>query len=370
MGEEPARQWRIAGRRSERVWVFADYGLASEIALQRRRDQFLKETGIVLTREIVSLTAPANGRVPLPIDVLTLRRLAWVTPAGVVTPLKRDDEWSLSKFLRSWRANPADPASLYPTVYSTGVTPPLSAQLGPVPISPGFFDMLVVALGNVFTPATAATLVGVPDDWTWVVKWGALADLLSQDGLAKDPQRAAYCEARWQQGVALAIRASVMLNAEISSTPIQLHSVNDGDSYLRTWQTTPGTPTKAFTAGHNVLALAKPPDTNGIGPPYSVDLDVVANMPVPVAGTDCLNVGLDLAELDIIYDYVEHLALFKEGPGQLDAAMALFQRFSRACNITVALDYASTPDRAAIMGQTMQDEKVHPRNAPSTEPPL
>lgn len=331
-------------------------------AIQRRRDQFLRETGAVVTRAVLVVTPDANGRFTLPSNVVTVRRMAWIMANGTVIPLTRDDEWGLTHYRQTWQT-PVDPTSQWPTVYSVGVTPPLQVQLGPPPADSGSIEILAIVLGGPIDP-TVPNLLSVPDDWAWVVKWGALADVLNIQGTAYDPQRAAHAQARWELGIKMATQASVLLAGYINSVVTQTYSVSDADSYQRTWETTPGVPTKILTTAQNLLALAPPP--NGTST-YVVTVDVVANIPVPVNPTDCVNLGIDDSVLDAIYDYAQYLAIFKEGPAQAEQALPLYQRFAAVCGVTTALDQASVPTRGPILQQTIQDVRVHPRVIPVEE---
>jgi hypothetical protein len=199
--------------------------------------------------------------------------------------------------------------------------------------------------------------MGIPDDWVWCVKWGALADLLNIPGPNMDPVRAAYCEQRYQQGVLMAQKASVVLNAWIGGVQTRITSVVDADQYKRSWQTTPGAPSLVLTMGQSFVAMSPPPDANG---PYSVTLDVVTNIPVPASLADCYFEG-GVSVLDALYNYAVHLAQFKEGPGQLQASMDLLNQFFRVAGVTVKIDLSQTPDRDALMGRTAQDERTVPR---------
>jgi hypothetical protein len=322
-------------------------------ALQTKRDQFLRETGAVLTRELQATTIPVSGRVSIPVDVITIRRMAWVTTGGSITPLRRTDEWAMSAFLRSW--NMRQIGQTLPTVYSTGVTPPLSVQLAP-PVGTGTLDLLSVIRGPALNP-TVGELVSIPDDWTWVIKWGALADLLSQSGLASDVPRANYCMARWAQGVKAAQVAAVVLAAQINGSVARLAALQEADDYKRSWQSMGGIPTSVLTAGHNVIALAPMPPTM-----FNITLDVVRNMPLPVNLNACLMVDSSVEEA--LLDYCQHLAWFKEGPSQLDASMPLLQRFMRLCGVVTELDEAQVPDRGPIFAQTQQEDRIHARRLP------
>lgn len=330
-------------------------------ALNSRLQQFLLETGAVQTRTTVSETPDADGRIALDPTVMTIRRAAWTANSRTI-PLTREDEWGFAHYARTYPQNPAQPVATWPTGYSVGVTPPLSVQLAPAPVSPGSLDLVAVQTGA--TLDLTAVPLGIPDDWSWVVKFGALAELLSRDGVAFDPTRAAYCEARWQQGITLAKAASVVLNGVIAGNLVTLRSLADLDAYRRNWQTTPGTPTNLALAGQNLIALSVTPDNV-----YTVTLDLVVNVPLFTLGTltDC--VAVDAPLRDAYLDYCQHLALFKEGPQQVQTAMALFERFQRLCGVTTMVDSASVPNRGPLLQQTSQDVRIKDREAP-VEPAL
>ncbi len=327
-------------------------------AIRQARDQFLRETGSVLTHSVTPAVTPSSaGRISVSSDVLQIRRAAWIMASGSVVPLKREDEWAMTSYaLKSWQAPTQNPTQTYPTGYSVAVSPPSVVQLAPPPTDPGSIDLLTINAGADLDPTTGV-LLGIPDDWTWVVKWKALGDLLRQEGLAWDPERAQYCISRWKHGVGLASQASVVLAAQIDGQPVKVRSVSDCDSYRRTWQTPASTPLKpnsVLTDGQNVVAIA--PVQNQA---YTVTLDVVANVPIPAAGSDCLSITESIFEP--ILDYAQHLALAKEGPGQLSQAMSLYNSFERETQVTTRMDQGNVPNRGAIFQQTSQDPSVFPR---------
>ncbi len=331
-------------------------------AIRTRRDQFLLESGAVQTRTVRNVNVPPqNGRVPLDQAVMTLRRVAWVTePEETVHPLQRDDEWSLNNFSRAWVQNPARPGSKWPIAYSVGVTPPLVCQIGPPPLDTGRLDMVSINQGAAVDP-TSPTVLGVPDDWCWIVKFGALVDLLNRDGLALDPARSAYCQMRWEHGIRLAAAAPVVLTARVNNVVMPIVSLADMDAYSRSWQSTSGVPKKIILAGQNLVALGPPPNNGAPSSGYAVRLDVVRNAYVPVLTTDYLQIGEQ--SLDTILDYSQHLALFKEGPMQLETSQALLQRFLRTSGINTSLTWSSVPNRGAMLNQQRQDERAQSRLA-------
>ena len=203
---------------------------------------------------------------------------------------------------------PPEPSVPYqgpPQVYSVAATPPVSLQLGPPPAVVGNLDLVVVQSGPQLS--LGPSVLGVPDDLAWGVKWGVLADLLSRDGQAKDPTRALYCEQRYREAVELAALYPTIVQTAVNGVPVFTGSVFDMDAFANGWQNAPaGTPTAAGLVGRNLLALSPAP-ANGA----QVYLDMVVNIPVPVLAGDYLQVPPDV--IPAILDYAQHLASFKMG---------------------------------------------------------
>lgn len=330
-------------------------------AVQSRRDLFLQQTGAVLTRAVTAYAAAADGILDLDESVLTVHRAGWRPTAGAsaqfLRVLRRTDEWGSDHFRPLW-VTPAVPMG-----YSTAGTPPLQLQLMPPATDAGELDLISVSRGPQFTDPAVETLLGVPDDWAWVVKYGALADLLGGDGLQIDPIRADYCEKRWEQGVAMAISASAAISARISGSPCTIGALADADSYSPMWQLVAGTPLRVLAAGQNLVATWPPANADNL----AVDLIVVRNAPVPVADTDVIQVGADL--YDTILDLAQHAATFKEGGQQLQQAQGLMQSAASVAGITLAIQQASQPSRAPLLEQTRNDTQSQPRALDPVEIP-
>jgi hypothetical protein len=326
-------------------------------ALQRRRDRFLLETGLIATWHTLAISSPTIGRLALPEAIMTVRHVGWnsADPSLPSCALLRSDEWDFGSFAPDWIQNPTD----LPSAYSVSVTPPLQLQIAPPPMVSGLLDMISIDRGAVLAPS-APTILGVPDDWAWAIKYGALADLLGQDGLSSDLARAAYCEARWRQGVQLASAAPVVLTARINDQTAYLGSVGDADVYRPFWRSELGSPDTVLLAGSNLLTLTP---CNPTGVIASSTLDVVRKTPVPQTLVDYLQIGPEL--LDPLYDYAQATALFKDGPAAVQQAQPLLDRFLRAAGVSAGLATMSSPNRADLEGQTLQDERALPRAMPS-----
>lgn len=272
-------------------------------AIVRRRNQFLADTGIVLTHSTQAVASPSIGRQALRDSVIDVRRASWVgaSPFDYYRTLWREDERALVLANSDWAST-----SGTPICYSVMAPPPLQMQLAPAPVSSGRLDLVCVESGAALDPATSATALGIPDDLTPAIKWGALADLLGIDGQSRDPARAAFAEQRYQQFVALARMLPLVINAELGGGSIVPTTLNDLDAGSADWQNNSGVPAYLALAGWSMFALFPVPDAYG---PYSVTLDVVRKAPVPASAGSYVQVGRE--QIDMILDYAEHLALFK-----------------------------------------------------------
>lgn len=313
--EDPTADW-AAGWAGTAMFSMDDVAHC----LQKRRNKFLADTGCYITRTVADSGGPIGGRIVLADNIIDVRRVARDN-SGVMTNLWRVNEEELTAFDTSWAA----PAAQDPTEYSVMATPPLTVQLSPAPLAAATLDMLTVSAGSDFTPAVAATVVGVPDDMAWIVKWGAMADLLLKDGPARDPERAKYCEERYQHGVALARLATPIVQARIGSLPLTVCALAELDAYSPGWQShTAALPTTLATAGMNYIALDPPPNVG-----VAVYLDVVQNAPVPSDDADLVQIGREM--VSTILDYAVHLAMFKVGGGEWQATTQLMEQFLLMC---------------------------------------
>jgi hypothetical protein len=337
------------------TWTGTDQFTLEQIsgAIQASRDQFLTETGAVLTRSVTTYAAPpASGRIALDESVVSVRRAAWrPTATALLRPLMRTDEWAGTHYQVSWGTSTQPPSA-----YSVSVTPPLELQLMPKPAAGGDLDLVAIQMGATIDPLVE-TALGIPDDFAWVVKYGALAELLSNDGLAYDPLRAAYCQQRWEAGIDMARSAAVVLNVQIGTEaggtlPVTTSGLSAADTYSPLWQLLTGVPRLVLLAGQNLMAMAAPP---GGGGPYTVTCDVVRNAPVPTDPTDILQVSQDLYES--VLNIAQHLALFKQGVGELELATSLLERAAKDAGIDLQLQQAAQPDRTGAFGQQQADRR-------------
>jgi hypothetical protein len=295
-------------------------------ALQDRINTWVSDTGSGVTRNIQNVgSGPTASRVFLPDAVLDVRRAAWRTPSGVYTTLWRDDEYAMQAFRNPGSLTPVDP----PLVWGKFTIPPVGIEVYPPPLNPGEVETLVVTSGpqvgtNPAAVVNTPTVLNIPENFVWGVVFGVLSDLLSADGPARDPARAAYAESRCQESVELYRIQPTLLQTQINGVPVWTGSVFEMDAFLASWQSQPGPPQFAGMAGRNLVAFGPVPDAS-----YSVAVDVAANMPL-TNGVDTAYLQVDRGAIDPLLDYVQHLASFKMAGAEFAGSDKLRQNFYTA----------------------------------------
>ena len=167
-------------------------------ALNGRQQRFLQATGVVLSRTTLP-TIPNTHHFDLPEDWLVTRRLAWQGPDGSYREIPPADGWSADHAERTWLHETAR----RPRIYMETDPPTLRVRLAPASYDNGILHVLYVA--SPATLGTSGVAFTAPDEVVAPIKYGVLADLLLKRGPAFDPDRAAYCEARFSEGVEAAL---------------------------------------------------------------------------------------------------------------------------------------------------------------------
>ncbi len=319
-------------------------------AIQQSRDEVLSETGCTLTQ---SLVAAMTGRTYLVDTTLGVRRVAWIPVTGFgYSPnmLVPSDLWAQQSF----EAGFPQAATGIPLTYRFTTEPPLGFDVDVQPVLPGQWDLLTInAGGDLLT--TASTILPIPNDWCWVVKWGSLAQLFSRDDVASDQFRSKYCLARYKQGLAAMRAAPALLGARINNVPVVVTALTDGDFYNANWQATAvGTPTDLYYAGLNMVALSPIPSTAL----HSVTASVVRNMVLPSADSDFIQVGRD--DVAAILDESQHVAMLKCGGAEFAETFPLHGNFLRRCMLYNAKLSAAGLYLEFLDGRGQRDDQIHP----------
>lgn len=346
---EPANDWGVSS-----VWAGTDMFNMDDLqsALQRRRNQWLFDTGQVLS--FSKTTYAPTSRIPLDEAVIDVRRAAWITLDGsgneaAVFDLPLTDEFTLARQFPQWVTTPGTPR-----VASLSVTPNIQLQLAPIPNDTGKLHLITVNNG-VNLDVTAGVAVGVLQDFTPYLKWGALADLLAKDGPANDVERSRYCEQRYQEGVVLSSIFATVLNCEVNGQAVQSTDVTTLDRQIPGWQgSATGTPQQVAFAGHNLIALFPVP----VGG-ESITMDVVRNAPIPAADGDNLQFGKEL--LDTMLGECVHIAMFKCGGAEFQSTLELHNRFIRAAAEMNEKLKANAQEFAALASASTGDDRRNPR---------
>lgn len=315
-------QFHLMEPLSPDVWIGTDMFTMDQLvnALQKRRDQFLVETGVEQEFDNGAFTVLGGGRFEFPEGVMDIQRLEWAELAGPKTHLWRSDEWSRDSLDVEWALN-SDPT---PQQFSIILENPLRIQLMPAPALPGSLERIVTKSG-VTLDAVTNPLVGVPDDWAWAVKWGAMADLLGMENQARDAARAEYCESRYRMGVELCMNAPIVLHALINGMQAPLVSIEELDTQAPGWTNIPGPP-DTIGVSEYMLALSPVPDGE-----YSITLDVLRTAPLPLLQTDPVQVGLE--EQDAVLDYAHHIGTFKEAGAEFRATQRNFKNMIQQATV-------------------------------------
>lgn len=159
--------------------------------LNERQDRFLKAT--LTWVGLANLTAVIGQRVyQLPQDWLTTVGLVWYGVDGTIKPLMRSDAFEQDHGNPLWAINQG-----VPTYYMDEDTALLSVQVAPAPSGNGYFELIYVPQGDVLDGTGQP--MQVTNEYAHAVgKYGTLADAFGKDGRGKNPEKAAYCELRYQ----------------------------------------------------------------------------------------------------------------------------------------------------------------------------
>ena len=293
---------------------------AFQFALQRRVTEVIQACATNLVNLPPIPYTPGPRRTLLPDTILEPIRMRIIpsrTPTDFGPPLTltREDTQAFQYF---------EPGYLQtfdtPTSWSEASEPPLAIDVNNAPNDPGTYDLIALQSGPIFAPP-ASSLLGIPDDWSWVPMYGALADLLASDPERTDMGRAQYCLKRFTDGIEIMRQSNWLLQAAVNGVAVSTPSLFSKDWTSPEWQDDPNQWPCVVQAGMDFVSVA-PAATQ------SVNLTLVGNAPVPLIGSDFLQIPRDV--FDGILSYAEHLATFKEGGQEWSEKQSLEMDFYRA----------------------------------------
>jgi len=285
-------------------------------ALQRRRDEMIQvsncnqvlSSGIALT--------PNTIRTQLPDNVIDVERVRYIPVSGSPNTLYRDDtvanEWFNAPLYQL--------SSGTPQTFSLSSEPPLSWQVDIPPDQPGTYEAVVLQSGESFNPPTP-TLIGIPNDFAWVIEFGALADLLGQEEESTDRERSAYCLKRYQDGLQLMLKTPWIELGRVNNQAVSIDSIISADRYDPEWDSNPTGFGPVIVSG-GMDFVAAPVNSN-------IGLTVLGNAPVPTVGTDFLQISR--SDADIMFNFAQSRAMFKVAGEEWKQALELEKSAILAC---------------------------------------
>jgi len=291
-------------------------------ALQYRRDELL----LLSAANVVNLLQPsplASMRTFLPDSTLNLHRVRWIqadSTQGTPYALGREDIISRNADGVNLSIQPGEPDSWMITADS-----PLSFDCSCPPNQPGTWDMLASFSGTTLDPP-AASLVGIPDDWTPALIYGALADVLSNAPEGRDAARAKYCMSRYEQFKKAIVKMPWLLQAQVGQVSVDTPGFKEMDTQCQNWEVNAPEPV-IVVGGVDLIALG--PFVTG--DPVSTLLTVVGNAPVPMVDSDPIQLSRD--GVDAILAYAQHVAMFKLGGKTFSGTMPLYEQFEAYCRL-------------------------------------
>lgn len=298
-------------------------------ALQRRCQEVIQSTGCNLS----NFTVPSvtnTFRTEFPDDTLEPRRIRFIPASSDYPPVTftREDTQAFDFFEPDhWQTNDM------PQSWSIASEPPLAMDVDVAPSVNGYYDVVALVSGPAFNPP-ASSLLGMPDDWSWVAKWGAMADLLSRESEATDRNRANYCLRRYTEGIEIMNASGWLRYANQGTVPCDTPSMDEADNYTNPdWQENPNAWPAVVNAGMDFIAVCPvvTSDTLGVG------FSILGNMPIPTDDGEFMQISRDA--WDVVLGYAQRLAAFKQGGDEFASTENLekdFYRFAAATNSRLA----------------------------------
>ena len=289
-----------------------------QTALSLRRNEVIQVGGCNTVNLAPINATPGTSRTVLPDTTLETRRIRFLQVVDGVTTyfyLKRSDTQAFHYFDSDYLQTVQTPKE-----WSVASEPPLSFDVDTAPNTEGTYDVLVLQSGPQF--GSTPSLLGLPDDWSWLPMYGALADLSSEEPESTDRQRAAYCAKRYEDGLKMLRLSNWMNQALIDGAVADTPSLEKKDRWSIGWQEDAGSIPCVVTDGIDECNIA--PQT-----PCSVVMTLVQNAPFLDSTNTYVQVTRD--DWDQVLNYVQHVASFKQGGEEFAATVSLMDEFFQYC---------------------------------------
>lgn len=202
-----------------------------------------------------------------------------------------------------------------PQEWMVASEPPLAFDVDIAPSVAGSYEVVALQSGVVFTPPTP-NFLGIPDDYAWLARTGALADILGGESDATDLPRAQWCQKRYQDGLKLIKDAGWIYLANVNNVPVDVPGMTEEDGAWPEWDSDPSYWPTVVTAGMDLFWCPLGGD---------VGLTVIGNAPIPTLDTDFIQASRSV--WDLCLSYAQFLAAFKMGGAEFQSALGLESLF-------------------------------------------
>lgn len=319
-------------------------------AINRARNKFVLDA--VLPFSIATTTVaspPASGVVQFSNTTEYLHRAAWQdTASGTWYSLWRQDNYAADAGLNNWLGG-----ATIPRAFSQSNQTPLELQLIPPAAAAGVLET-ISASSLMLNLTSAATTFNVPDEWIHAIKWGAIAELVSVQSQLADPVRSQYATSRYNQAVDYAkLLNRSIVRAVYNNTPLMIDTLFNVDAGQPVWRNQIGPPQ---TAGilYDILAVV-PGSPDAV---YTLSVDVIQAAPIPLVGTDTIDVGPE--DIPHLIDYAMHILTFKCGGRDFESTFGRYNNFMDAVSFRGQINKAQIQYIKPSLDQPSMEEGERP----------
>jgi len=287
-----------------------------KLACSRKRNEILQQAACNMVETAINIT-PLTSTIQIADLYLDVRRCRWV-PApnqGAPVTLQRGDSRTFQYFTPNYRQTNDNPLR-----WDVIGSPPLNITVDTLVNVPSQIQVFGMQGGADFDPGTGPLPLLIPDDWMWVLKFGALSDIISKEQEGRDIQRADYCMQRYEEGLKLMQHMPWLLQGFLNNVAVDTQPLAGADRFNYEWQSRSGAFPEIVVGGIDTFAVSPVPTL-----PTAVGMMVVGNAPVPTADLDEIQVPRDV--MTYILDEAQHLALFKMGGAEFQESIALHRSF-------------------------------------------
>lgn len=207
-----------------------------------------------------------------------------------------------------------------PQTFSLSSEPPLSWDVDIPPGQAGVYEAITLQSGAPFNPPTP-TLLNIPDDFAWVLEFGALADLLGRQEEATDRERSVYCMKRYQDGLQLMLKTPWIELGKVNGAAVSLDSLYSLDRYDCNWDSDP----------QNFGPVIVTAGTDFIGVPVNAGIGVTVLGNAPILDSTGTWVQVSRSDWDTVLDLAQSRSLFKISGAEWKSGLELERRALLAC---------------------------------------